>query len=379
MKKLLSMITMIIFILAVTSNTFANGLGIESRTSMKTYFVAFNSSVDLNIIKTNGGEVKKHYKYMPLVAVKLSYQAAQALAKNPKIDFVEEDGEVQALGQTIPWGVPHVKATDVHINGITGAGIKVGIIDTGIDYTHEDLQVKGGTSFVPGTIDYLDDNGHGTHVAGTVAALNNTVGVLGVAPQANLYAIKVLDQYGVGTYSDVISGIEWAITNNMNIINLSLGGSTPSQTLQKAVEKAYYSGILVIAAAGNNGFDKKGNINYPAKYSSVIAVGAIDKQNSRANFSSVGRELELMAPGVDILSTVPKEYVSYSGTSMAAAHVTGVAALLWEARPELTNVQIRNILNETAMSLGNPFLFGNGLVDAHKAINYQIRAKAINS
>ena len=219
----------------------------------------------------------------------------------------------------------------------------------------------GGISFVDGTTDYLDDNGHGTHVAGTVAALDNEIGVIGVAPQAELYAIKVLDQNGSGSYSDIIAGIEWAIDNNMNIINMSLGGTAKSRTLEKAVNKAYESGILLVAAAGNNGYAKKGTITYPAAYDSVIAVGAVDQNNNRASFSSVGRQLELMAPGVSILSTVPDNgYESYNGTSMASPHVAGVAALVWEAKPNLTNFQLRNLLNETSTYIGDSFEYGNG-------------------
>lgn len=135
---------------------------------------------------------------MPVVAVKLPEKAVRALNNNPKIEYIEEDGFVQTIGQTTPCGISHVKATNIHNTGIGGYGIKVGIIDTGIDYTHKDLQVIGGESFVQGNMDYMDDNGHGTHVAGTVAALDNALGVLGVAPKVDLYAIKVLNQAWCG-------------------------------------------------------------------------------------------------------------------------------------------------------------------------------------
>ena len=151
----------------------------------------------------------------------------------------------------------------------------------------------------------------------------------------------------------------------MNIINMSLGGTAKSRTLEQAVDKAYEFGILLVAAAGNNGYDKKGTITYPASYDSVIAVGAVDQQNNRASFSSVGRQLELMAPGVGILSTVPNNgYASYNGTSMASPHVTGAVALVWEAKPSLTNIQLRNLLNDSATYLGDSFEYGNGLVNS---------------
>jgi subtilisin len=370
MKRLLSLLISFVLCLSLATIAFAGGINLMTNEPMKTYFVGFHSNVDFNIIISNGGEIKRQYKYMPVVAVKLTDKAVQALGNNPKISYIEEDGRVDAIGQVIPWGISHVNATNVHATGTTGLEIKVGIIDTGIDYTHEDLEVSGGETFVYGTTDYMDDNGHGTHVAGTVSALNNTSGVLGTAPGASLYAIKVLDRYGSGSYSDVIAGIEWGITNNMNILNMSFGGSSDSRTLKSAVNNAYNVGILLVAAAGNEGFDRKGTITYPAKYNSVIAVGAVDRDNNRASFSSVGRELELMAPGLDIVSTVIGGYASYNGTSMAAPHVTGTAALIWQAELGLTNVHIRNSLNETAVTLGDPFLYGNGLVDALAAINY---------
>lgn len=369
MKRVLSLLSIMMFVLVLTT-TFANAAQLNSPTPLKTYFVGFNNKVDLNLIQSYGGQVKREYEYMPVVAARLREKAVQALMNNPTISYVEEDGNVQAIVQAVPWGIPHVKAIDVQQMGVTGAGIKVGIIDTGIDYTHEDLQVSGGVTFVQGTTDYMDDNGHGTHVAGTVAALNNTLGVIGVAPQASVYAIKVLDRYGNGSYSSVAAGIEWAITNNMDIVNMSLGGSSGSRTLKTAVDNAYDAGILLVAAAGNNGYDRKGTITYPAKYDSVIAVGAVDQQNNRAVFSSVGRELELMAPGTNIQSTIPGGYSSYNGTSMAAPHVSGVAALVRQAKPALDNVQIRNILDETAALLGDSFLYGNGLVNAFDAVNY---------
>jgi subtilisin len=366
MKRISASLISLILVVVLATSSFAN----SSTPHVKTYFVSFKVIVDPSVITKIGGQIKRQYTYMPVVAARLPIKAAQALTANPAIDYVEEDGEVQAIGQSIPWGISHVKSRDVQEMGFKGKGIKVGIIDTGIDYKHEDLQVHGGATFVDGTTDYLDDNGHGTHVAGTVAALNNDLGVLGTAPQAELYAIKVLDQNGGGSYSDVIAGIEWAITANMNIVNMSFGGNSGSRTLQKAVDNAYKAGILLVAAAGNNGFDRKGTITYPAKYDSVIAVGAVNQMNERANFSSVGRELELMAPGVGVASTVLGGYATYSGTSMAAPHVAGVAAQLWEAKPELNNTQIRNVLNSSAIYLGESFYYGNGLIDVLGAMTY---------
>lgn len=378
MVSIFSTIIVILTLISTTSSAAGYKAQHSTAAHKKSYFVAFNSNVDTNIVKAHGGEIKRHYKYMPLIVAKLSDAAAQALSNNPNIEYIEEDGMVQAIGQETPWGILDVNGIDAQQLGVTGTGINVGVIDTGIDYNHEDLQVKGGVSFVEGTSSYMDDNGHGTHVAGTIAAVNNMSGVIGVSPQVNLYAIKAIDQYRNGSYSDVVSGIEWSISNHMDIINMSIGGSTASRTLQKAIDHAYNSGILLLAAAGNSGYDKRGTIQYPAKYNSVIAVGAVDQQNSRATFSSVGKELELMAPGMSILSTVPGGYGYDSGTSMASSHVTGVAALVWEVNPELSNFQIRKILNESATVLGDTFYYGNGLVNAYKAVNNAKTALTVN-
>ncbi|WP_369405026.1 S8 family peptidase [Piscibacillus salipiscarius] len=220
---------------------------------------------------------------------------------------------------------------------------------------------------------YNDGNGHGTHVAGTVAALDNNLGVVGVAPDAEVYAVKVLDSSGSGSYAGIAEGIEWAINNDMNVINMSLGGSVSSDVLKEFVDLAYQEGILVVAAAGNSGtwlgwFD---TVGYPAKYESAMAVAAIDQSNNRASFSSAGNAVEISAPGVGVLSTVPgNSYDSYDGTSMASPHVAGVAAQVWAAKPNLTNVELRELLNNTAENLGSSFHYGNGLVQSFEAISY---------
>ncbi len=353
-------------------NTHTEATG--SAVSKKEYLVGFHSNITkdkLNQIQSLGGDIKHQYKYMSVLYVSLPTQAANTLSNNPNVAFVEENYKATAIGQTVPWGIPHIKANVAHSAGITGSGVKVAILDTGIDATHEDLTVAGGASFVSGEPNPLvDGNGHGTHVAGTVAALNNSLGVLGAAPNATLYAVKVLGADGSGTYAGIAQGIEWSITNKMDVINMSLGGSQGSTTLQQAVDNAYNSGIVVVAAAGNSGSQGKRNtIGYPAKYASVIAVGAIDSKNVRASFSSVGNELEVMAPGVSVLSTVPGNgYASYNGTSMASPHVAAAAALIIEKYPSLSNIQVRNKLKETATYLGDPFYYGNGVINVEAAL-----------
>jgi len=179
-----------------------------------------------------------------------------------------------------------------------------------------------------------DDNGHGTHVAGIAGAeINNGLGMAGMAGGSRLMTVKVLDQYGTGWYSDIARGIVYAVDNGAGIINLSVGGEPPSETLQDAVDYAHAHGVLVVAAAGNDG----GAVLYPAACEHVLAVAATDQSDAPAGFSNHGPQVDVAAPGVDIYSTWPWRggYFTKSGTSMAAPHVAGLAALIWSARPDL--------------------------------------------
>jgi subtilisin len=354
------------------------GLAAEGQDKLE-YLVQFEGQVDrglLNAFGVEDSEVLHTYNLLPVALVELTDKQFNGLSHHPKIKAVEYNAEVKALGQTVPWGIPHVQGTNSHSAGYTGSGVKVAILDTGIDKTHEDLSanVKGGYSVftdAENSDPYNDGNGHGTHVSGTVAGLNNTLGVIGVAYDADLYAVKVLDNGGSGSYAGIAEGIEWAVNNDMDIINMSLGGSSDSSILEEWCNTAYNSGLLVVAAAGNSGNKggKNDSVGYPAKYESVIAVAAIDKNNNRASFSSTGPAVELSAPGVDVLSTVPgNQYDSYNGTSMASPHVAGVAALVWAAKPGLSNVQLRQLLRDTAVNLGSSNQYGYGLVQALDAI-----------
>ncbi|RNA69307.1 S8 family peptidase [Alteribacter keqinensis] len=342
----------------------------ESDSKHKEYLVGFERGPNASAVQNAGGEVLHEFEYMNVLHVKLPEQAVKALENNPNIAYIEENKEAKTL-QTTPWGIPFIYADQVHNRGTYGQGVRVAVLDTGIA-THADLNIRGGASFIPNEPTYQDFNGHGTHVAGTVAALNNSYGVIGVAPSAELYAVKVLDANGGGSHASIAQGIEWAVSNNMDIVNMSLGSPQGSTTLQQAVNNAHNSGVLLIAAAGNSGTNGSQNtMGYPARYSNVMAVGAVDSNYNRASFSSVGNELEIMAPGVSIQSTyLSNSYRALNGTSMAAPHVAGTAALVKQRYPHLTNSQIRNRLNQTAIPLGNSFYFGNGLVDAENAAGY---------
>ncbi|MBI3944649.1 MAG: S8 family serine peptidase [Armatimonadetes bacterium] len=311
---------------------------------------------------------------LPLVdgkAVSLPAPAARALAVQRGVRFVEEDVRVYAVADETPWGIQRMGAPGAWSQSVTGAGVNVAVIDTGIALGHPDLAVEGGANFVAGASGYGDDNGHGTHVAGTIAALANGAGVVGAAPAARLYAVKVLDASGSGYLSDVVAGIQWCLANDMDVLNMSLGANSGTQTMKDAVDASYGAGQLLVAAAGNSGnpAGKGDNVGYPARYESVIAVAASDVNNKRASFSSTGPAVELIAPGVNIASTVPGGYATNSGTSMASPHVAGAAALAWAANPALTNSEVRGILQSTAQNLGLPQTYqGHGLVRADLAV-----------
>ncbi|MDX6769016.1 MAG: S8 family peptidase [Elusimicrobiota bacterium] len=233
-----------------------------------------------------------------------------------------------AVRPELTWGVQRLRAPAAWQNTM-GRGVRVAIIDTGIDTSHPDLvgQVDGGYSAITKSeapTAYQDDNGHGTHVAGTVAAKRNDQGVVGVAPEARLYAVKVLDADGSGNLSDVIDGIVWAATNDMQVANMSLGAPFGSETMRRALRFATGRGTIVVAAAGNSG----GSVGYPGAYPEAIAVSAADAEDKLAAFSSRGPEVDFIAPGVDVVSSkMGGGFASFSGTSMAAPHVAGVVAL----------------------------------------------------
>ena len=231
-------------------------------------------------------------------------------------------------------------------------GVVVAVVDTGVDYNHEDLyeRVVGGYDFVNEDNDPMDDQGHGTHCAGIIGAtLNNGVGIAGVA-QVGIMPVKVLDAQGSGYYSWVASGIRYAVDNGASVISMSLGGSSTNEVLENACNYAWENGVIVVAAAGN---DYGGPVGYPAKYESVMAVSAIDSSNNLAYYSNVGPEIEVCAPGSSVLSTYfGNRYATMSGTSMACPHVAGVAGLVFSENPYLSSYEVRDLLQQTAIDLG---------------------------
>jgi len=225
----------------------------------------------------------------------------------------------------VPWGIARVNAPNAWAKTM-GEGVKVAVIDTGIDCNHPDLKVNcaGGYNAFDSAKPTMDDNEHGTHVAGTIAGVLDGKGVVGVAPKARLYAVKVLDKDGSGGLTSIIRGLIWAGKNRMDVANMSLGAPMGTIFMRAAVKYAQMNGVTVVAAAGNDGKA----VNYPGAYPEVIAVSALTPQEGLAKFSSRGREVQFIAPGVDVKSSVPGGgYAYFSGTSMATPHVSGLAAL----------------------------------------------------
>ena len=321
--------------------------------------------------------------------------ALEGLSNNPNIVHVEQDPirtitpiikstTAATYGQTVPYGVDMVQARDVwdvDRDGVVDAGAPTGsnhtvcIIDTGFMTSHEDLEGVSVTGYDGDLPWNQDGHGHGTHVAGTIAAVNNHLGVVGVTPgTVNLYIVRVFDDDGWWAYSsDLIDAANRCASAGANIISMSLGGYYASETEYVAFDQLNAQGILSIAAAGNSG--NSGSF-YPASYPSVISVAAIKSNKVVARFSTRNAEVDIAAPGVQVLSTYSNStsgYVSWSGTSMACPHVAAVAALVWSAKPSATNYEVRAALIATAEDLGVPGRddsYGHGLVQGKNAIDY---------
>jgi len=357
--------------LAAAAN--GNGAGLE-RVPVFIGFKQTPGPSEQALVRAHGGAIKYSYNLVPAIAASIPEPAIQGLMRNPNVTYIEPVIEVYAVETELEasWGVEHIGAGIVHDGSNLGTGVKVAIIDSGVYYTHPDLTANFdnenlGYDFVNDDDDPMDDAGHGTHVAGTVAAEDNGVGVVGVAPGASLYAYKVLNASGSGDYSDIIAAMQQCVADGIQVANLSLGSSgDPGETVKAAFDNAEAAGVVIVAAAGNSG-NRRGTrdkVIYPARYESCIAVAATDSSDYRAYFSSTGPDVEISAPGVSINSTLLGGGYGYkSGTSMASPHVAGVVALMINA----SVVDVRGTLATTADDLGNPLWYGFGLVDAEEA------------
>ena len=391
MKKLAIIFSISLAFLLVFGSTMASAAAPVDRVKVFIGFDRTPGPAEQALVRSFGGDIKYSYHIFPAIAASVPETAIGGLSKNPHVIVIQPDVEVHAVDDAIPWGIARIGADVVHSAGNTGSGVKVAIIDTGVDYNHSELSSAFGSikgyDFVNGDTDPMDDNGHGTHVAGIIAADDNDAGIVGVAPGVELYALKVLDSTGSGSFSDIVAALEWATGGStlpgsicVDITNNSYGSSDDPDyfyhllglpgLVETAFSLSYYQdGVLNVAAAGNE-YAGEDTVIYPARYDSVIAVAATDQNDNRAYFSSTGPDVELAAPGLGIYSTVPGGYATYSGTSMACPHVVGAAALVNAAHPAWTNEQIRQQLQSTADDLGTPNrdnYYGYGLVDADEA------------
>ncbi len=299
----------------------------------------------------------------------------QKAAQDDNIRYVQADTS-DFVGSFVPseayygccqWGIQDIGVETAWDTSLGSTGVVLAVLDTGLRKTHEDIgNYLQGWDFIYNDNDPNDANGHGTHVASTAAGLtDNGLGVAGVA-QATILPVRVLNAQGTGSHSQIANGITYAADQGADIISMSLGAPSGSQTLLDAVNYAWSAGALVIAATGND----NSVVGYPAKYSNAIAVGAYDQAQARASFSNYGPEMEISAPGVQIAAahhTSNSAYVYMDGTSMATPVVSGAAALALAVDPTLTNTELRQMLRDTARDFGSAGwdqFFGYGAIDA---------------
>ncbi len=317
-------------------------------------------------MKLLGGEIIDEIEELDVIRLKIPYGTVEAFIAEMRnksgVVYVEPNYYLQAL-DTLPndtsypsqYGLANIRAPQGWDISTGSNSVIIAIIDSGVDINHPDLAGKivggvlgKGKDFVNNDDNAQDDFGHGTHVAGIAAASsNNGFGVSGVSWGAKIMPVKVLNSGGGGTFANAANGIIWAADSGAQIINLSLGSTSPSITLQNAINYAYGQGVTIVAAAGND----NGAVRYPAAYSNVIAVGATDSANARYGSSNYGTELDVVAPGVNIYSTrLGGTYGNNTGTSMSAAYVAGAAAILRNYISSPSAIQTR--LESTALDLG---------------------------
>lgn len=305
--------------------------------------------------------MKNMYSFIIMTIMMVSAFAviapAVSVKSEPLMYILGRPGGGSSPAETIPWGISRINSIEA-ASMVDESSIKVAIIDTGMDMDHPDLAAMyvWGYDLVNKDTNPDDDNGHGTHCAGTITAIDNSIGVIGVA-QVDLYIFKALDRRGSGTYTNIANAIIMATKgpdgtpgtiDDADVISMSLGGSVGTSELETAVNYALSYNVVVVAATGNDGATQP---SYPAAYSGVIKVGAVDSSNAIPYWSNDG--FTILAPGVNIYSTAKGGgYTTMSGTSMATPHVAGVCALAWAAHPGYSNSQIRTLVENSADSYG---------------------------
>ncbi|MGE3728410.1 MAG: S8 family serine peptidase [Candidatus Sericytochromatia bacterium] len=319
------------------------------------------------------------------------------LQANPHVEFVEPDSIVSMVQSAPPALYPindpllkfqyaHVKAQSQQGWALAKEGKGLGentiiaIADTGVDGSHPDLKDKiiPGYSALAGKVENADTQGHGTHCAGIAAATtNNLIGIAGFAPKAKIMPIRILNDNGLGTLAGVSAGITYATNHAASVISMSFASPVRSAAIEKAMNYALSKNTVLVAAMGNSG---NGTINYPAAYPGIIAVGATDASDQRAAFSEYGSHISVLAPGVNIVSTLPgNKYIGWNGTSMATPAVAGVAALVKSVLPNLTPSQVKYLIEKASDDMGAKGFdtyYGYGRINVYKTLNYAfIKAK----
>jgi subtilisin len=300
--------------------------------------------------------------------------------------FREDIATIQDVKQKAGWEITAFNLLDTW-SLTQGEGVVVAVLDTGCDLNHDDLKgnILEGRNFVEKGKPPIDDQSHGSHVTGTICALNNDFGVVGVAPKAKVMPVKVLDDKGSGNLSVVAEGIKWSADQGVDFIVMSLGSPTPTPVIYDAIKYAESKGVVTWCAAGNAG--KTRQIFYPAAYPEVIGIGAIDENLHRANFSCTGPDLDFLAPGVGILSTVPDNwYAILSGTSMSTPFAAGVGCLLLSHKRKInlginlkTAKDYIDVLRNYTIPTTDPkfanqnFLEGFGIIDPRKVTEWMQR------
>ena len=327
------------------------------------------------LLKNSGAKPIKAIEEKGMVAAMMSKKVLNQLRSNPNVADISIDHRRRLMAQTTPYGIPMVQANQLAQNNQSAR--KVCVIDTGFNLGHPDLGDQNNGVTGQGNNNQVgnwfnDGNGHGTHVAGTISALANNEGVVGVYPGVDLHIVKIFNDQGAWTYaSDIITGIQQCANAGANVVNMSLGGGGASNAERDAMQGFVDDGIMLVAAAGNSG---NSSLSYPASYDAVISVAAVDSAENRASYSQYNSQVEIAGPGTAVQSTWPTNtYNSISGTSMATPHVAGAAALVWSFFPSCSNEQIRAAMNITAKdrgAAGKDNLYGHGIVQARDAYDY---------